>query len=104
MQRIVQIIVLAFGACLLAACTDKQSDVVIPPHSIANEHENAEAVSNQFKRPLIWVTAEQRADILEQIDNNEWANSLFLSLKERADKAVSKISILMWLRRFLKIM
>ena len=89
MQRIVQIIVLAFGACLLAACTDKQSDVVIPPHSIANEHENAEAVSNQFKRPLIWVTAEQRADILEQIDNNEWANSLFLSLKERADKAVS---------------
>jgi len=43
-----------------------------------------------MERPFIWATSAERAAILEKIEAEPWAASLFKSLRDRADLAVRK--------------
>ncbi|WP_371195459.1 heparinase II/III family protein [Glaciecola sp. SC05] len=96
MNRIFQTTILVVGACIVSACADPKPDVELSAKQPLADKYATSAVnrdvlvaSNQATRPAIWVNAAQRDDILYQINKNEWANSLFLSLKSRADGAIS---------------
>ena len=53
-------------------------------------YKSAEAQSRNLERPFIWVKSSERQEILQKIEDNEWANSLYNSLKERVDTAVTR--------------
>ncbi|WP_448245465.1 heparinase II/III domain-containing protein [Thalassotalea agariperforans] len=47
-------------------------------------------VAAEIERPAIWVKKAERAQILEKIDNEVWAKSLFDELKHRVEKQAVK--------------
>ena len=44
--------------------------------------------ASSLERPFIWIQAKERQALVEKINSEEWAGSLFARLKERADAAV----------------
>ncbi len=45
------------------------------------------------ERPFIWITQDERADLLETIENEPWANTYLLQLRNRVDSAVNRHQI-----------
>lgn len=45
------------------------------------------ACAQEVERPIIWVKASDRQSVLRKIEDNEWAKSLFKTLRARAEEA-----------------
>lgn len=46
-----------------------------------------------LERPFIWITQDERADLLEKIENEPWAADYFTQLKNRVNASVSRHEI-----------